>query len=43
MLVESTEFWDNAWKDSMQNAVTVAENRPVLFEYCQHSRKRGIA
>ena len=30
-MVESTELWDSAWKDSIQNAVTAAENRPVLM------------
>ena len=30
MLVVSAELWESAWKDSIQNAVTAAENRPVF-------------
>jgi len=54
MFVVSAELWESAWKDSMQNAVTAAENRPVFWassaclytsvkaEYAQKSRSYQV-
>lgn len=38
MFVVSAGFWDNDWKDSMQKAVTAAENKPV-FHTLQYLRR----
>jgi len=41
VFVVSAGFWDRVWRDTAQNAVTAAENRPVynVFQYTVSNRK----